>query len=163
MFGDELKNARKALLINGKAFTQERLADIFYDLAEASCSRQTVGYWENGINKPTMDNAILLSVILNIPLDKLFYEEIRDMRDKYHEYLTKKIQVHNEGDNAMKKCKMCGKEHNEIDTERLVNLEFGDHAYDSCRTIGNLCEICSSAILSKEFDYNLTEFQDKID
>lgn len=133
MFGDELKKARKSLHIKGKSFTQERLADVFYELADTSCSRQTVGYWENGINKPSMDNAILLSVILNTPLDDLFRKEIKNMREKYHDYLKKEIKQVNIGDNPMKKCRICGKEHNENNTEELINREFGDNAYDSCR------------------------------
>ena len=121
MFGDELKKARKSLKINGKPFTQERLAELFYELADVSCTRQSVGYWENGANKPTMDNALLLSVILN---------------------------------NAMKKCKLCGKEHNETLTAKVINTEFGDHAYDPCRSAGDLCGACSVSLLAGGFVYN---------
>lgn len=48
----------------------------------------------------------------------------------------------------MKKCRICGREHNEIKTEAIINTEFGDNAYNSCRSKAHLCEWYSSEFLT---------------
>ncbi|MEE0955325.1 MAG: helix-turn-helix transcriptional regulator [Eubacterium sp.] len=152
MFGDELKKARKALMINGKPITQERLGELFYNLADVSCSRQTIGYWENGINMPSMSNAILLSVFLNMPLDEIFRAELKNAREKYHTFLSQEIRPFIKGGGSMSQCKICGRVHDAALTEKLINAEFGDDSYDSCRSRGDLCDACSMAFLAGDFD-----------
>lgn len=66
-FAETLKNRRLEL-----GLTQDDVAALFNE----EFSRQSVSKWENGKNYPEVDQLLILSVKLDISLDKLFADEL---------------------------------------------------------------------------------------
>ena len=76
MFGEKLYQRRKQL-----SLTQEQLADkISLEQEEREVTRQTVSKWENGNCLPEVKTLLTLIVLLDIPFDELFEDELAVLR-----------------------------------------------------------------------------------
>ena len=79
--GNRIKNLRKA-----KSLSQEKLAD------KAELSQQHISRIEKGITYPGVATLTKIANVLNIPLDDLVDNEVKDREDRYTFDILRKLE-----------------------------------------------------------------------
>ncbi len=92
-FADNLKRARKE-----RKLSQEELAELL------NVSRQAVSKWEQGVGFPEVEKLLLLSSKLNISLDSLMSNEIKQVCSQSNKHFTGKITITSPHENILTTC-----------------------------------------------------------
>ena len=73
---------------NEKAVTQDELAERVF------VSRQTISNWENDKSYPDINSILLLSEVLDVPIDNLIKGDVEQMKDEINTEEVRGIKVY---------------------------------------------------------------------